>query len=125
MGEEIYKAKYLLYKQKYLDLKNLENKINMKGGGEHKQELILFKADWCGHCKNFKPVWEKLTGDFNKVEYDADKDKSIIARYKEEGFPIQGYPTIMLKDKKTNTMVEYNGNRDESSLLDFVNSYKN
>ena len=121
MTEDIYKYKYLIYKQKYLNLQKLENKL-MNGGkrvSESVPELYLFKADWCGHCKNFKPTWANLKSNYNKVKYnefDADKDHNIIKK-----FNISGYPTIMLKHN--NKMIEYNGNRDKDSILEFIQVY--
>ena len=26
----------------------------------HGKVFIAFLADWCGHCQNFKPEWEKI-----------------------------------------------------------------
>ena len=121
MTEDIYKYKYLIYKQKYLNLQKLENKL-MNGGAkvdEHTPELSLFKADWCGHCKNFKPTWANLKSKYNNIkynEYDADKDTDII-----KNFNIKGFPTIMLKHN--NKMIEYEGDRDINSILSFVQAY--
>jgi len=109
--------KYLKYKQKYLNLKKLENKL-MKGGS-NKPELYLFKADWCGHCNRFKPTWNDLKSNYNKIKYnefDADENKDIMKK-----FNIKGFPTIMLKHD--NKMIEYNGDRDINSILTFINSY--
>ena len=50
-----YFSKYIKYKNKYISLKN-----NMSGGTKSDIKVILFSADWCGHCKKFKPDWEKL-----------------------------------------------------------------
>ena len=50
-----YTTKYLKYKKKYL---NLKKNINISGGGL--KEVILFKASWCGHCKNFIPIWDSM-----------------------------------------------------------------
>jgi len=114
---ENYKAKYLKYKNKYL-----LNKYNqMSGGGDSQEEIILFKAEWCGHCKSFAPTWQKLSEDNNLknkvkfVMYDSeDKDK-----LKEYG--IEGFPTIFYKSGDKN--IEYVGNRDEGSIREFILSY--
>ena len=117
MSDIYYKQKYLIYKQKYLNLKKIENKL-MTGGGD-KPELYLFKAEWCGHCTRFKPIWKDLQSNYNEIkynEYDADIDKNIMKKLN-----IQGYPTIMIKHN--NKMIQYSGDRDKSSIINFVKSY--
>jgi thioredoxin 1 len=96
---------------------------NMKGGdADVKKTLYLFKADWCGHCRGFKPVWQQLQDELgDKIEfvtYDADKNKNEINKYN-----IEGFPTLILK--KGNEAIEYVGNRDLNSLKDFINNYSN
>ena len=115
-----YQKLYLKYKSKYTHLK-LQN---MKGGDSNNTNtLFLFKADWCGHCRGFKPTWEKLqndmTGKIKFVTVDADKDKDKITEYK-----IDGFPTLILKTKDNNA-VEYVGTRDLDALKDFVKQYSN
>jgi thiol-disulfide isomerase/thioredoxin len=117
MIEDVYQTKYLKYKQKYLDLKKLEKQL-MKGGDD-KDKLVLYKAEWCGHCQRFKPAWEQLKNqniNVSFVEYDADKDRTVIKKNN-----IHGYPTIHYK--KGETVYEYNGERTVEGLMNFVKSY--
>ena len=113
-----YNKKYIQYKQKYLKLKNQQH--IMKGGSSNNNKLFLFKAEWCGHCKNFKSTWNKLQTELKNtiefVTYDADEHKNIIEKYN-----IQGFPTLILHagDKA----IEYNGQRDIASLKEFIKSY--
>ena len=113
-----YKQKYLKYKTKYNQL--VINDLSLKGGSLNKNTLYLFKADWCGHCKNFKSTWKELQNEIgNKVNFisvDADKDKEKITN-----FNIQGFPTLILQQK--DKAIEYVGNRDLNSLKEFINTY--
>ena len=113
-----YKLKYQKYKAKYLALRN-ELYVN-QSGGSNKPELYLFKAEWCGHCKNFISDWEKLKEDpklknkINFITMDSEIDKKIINEW-----DIKGFPTIILK-KGTNA-IEYNGNRSINNIQTFIN----
>ncbi len=107
-----YYEKYLKYKTKYL---NLKEGINQTGGG-NKTQVILFKADWCGHCKTFKPIWDVVTKQYNNLEfivYDADKDKDSLITYN-----IQGFPTVIVE--KDGNRFEYNDERNANSFNNFL-----
>ena len=41
---------------------NLDDKV--KNG----TKLVLFYADWCGHCKKIKPVWDETAKEVNADE---------------------------------------------------------
>ena len=108
------------------------NQINiqptMRGGSKPKYDefkknkpiLMLFHADWCGHCHHFMPTFEKLRREYvdnnllNVVKI-SDKNKELISEYQ-----IGGYPTIKLYDG--NKFHDYNGGRDINSIRDYVNN---
>jgi thiol-disulfide isomerase/thioredoxin len=122
MSDKYYEKKYLLYKQKYLNLKQYEN--NMLGGSTHKPSLILYKADWCGYCKKFNPEWEQLkknhsnsNSNINFKVYDSNIHKKIINEEK-----ITGYPTIHFINR-TGGKLEYNGPRDVQNINEFLTKY--
>jgi thiol-disulfide isomerase/thioredoxin len=115
-----YKLKYIKYKNKYLFLKK---KYLQTGGTTKKPELHLYKAQWCGHCKHFKPIWEQLENSnlknkINFITFDSDADKNEI---KENN--ITGFPTIMLKFK--NKSIEYQGYRTANEIEKFINQHIN
>jgi len=124
-----YKNKYLKYKNKYIILQNNiknskllseNNNIQQSGGG--KMDIMLFKAEWCGHCKMFKSTWDKLKENFNKkfnfITYDSVKDAAMIKQ-----MDISGYPTIMFKD---NVLTKsYDGPRDYESLYLILDNMTN
>jgi thiol-disulfide isomerase/thioredoxin len=109
-----YKDKYLKYKSKYV---NLKNRLTQSGGSDNKSTIYLFKAEWCGHCKNFKSTWDalknKYANQYNFITYDADKNSKEIKQWN-----IEGFPTIF---KQTgNKAVEYVGSRDVDSMVNFL-----
>ena len=59
-----------------------KKKSKQCGGSKEKDELLLFKAEWCGHCKKFKPVWNELK--------DLYKNKYVV-RYNVFSSSIYGF----------------------------------
>lgn len=58
--------------------------------------LILFHTPWCGHSKNFMPIWiELLHSNLSKIinfkDYDCDKQPDSCNMYN-----ITGYPSLIL-----------------------------
>jgi len=85
-----------------------------------KTSLVLFYADWCGHCKKLKPTWNECSkkakdSGLNMVQINVgegtEKDKSLCEKYE-----IDGYPTIMIF--KNGKATPYNGPRTEEGFLD-------
>ena len=89
---------------------------NVKSG----TKLVLFYADWCGHCKKIKPIWEETSKKVNTDEVKmikvncgegTEKDQEIMKKYS-----IDGYPTII---KFINGKPQlYQGNRDPDSFIE-------
>ena len=82
------------------------------------KKLVLFYADWCGHCQKVKPEWEKAAkdekgkGNMIKINCGDKEGKSadLMSKYKVEGFP-----TIIVFDDGEPT--EYNGGRTADDFL--------
>jgi thioredoxin-like negative regulator of GroEL len=126
MDNNNYNLKYLKYKEKYLalqkeyeELLKSKNKQNLKGGS-NKVDIILFKADWCGHCNNFKPTWDKVAELYNKkfnfIIYDADKQRAKFEEYK-----VDSFPTVLVKNGSN--IIPYDGERSIEDLSNFLNNF--
>ena len=111
-----YYYKYMKYKTKYTEAFDNLNKTNISmtgGGSSDKIDVMLFKADWCGHCKDFKPTWEQLESQYSKkfnfITYDSAENKDKVDEMK-----VKGFPTIIFKDG--DTIQPYNGPREFEAL---------
>jgi protein disulfide-isomerase A6 len=76
--------------------------------------LVEFYAEWCGHCRNLAPEYEKaakaLKGIANIAAIDADKQRTDVQ--------VQGFPTIkFFVDGK---MSDYDGARTADGIVDFM-----
>ena len=66
--------------------------FTLRGGSSNGPELVLFKAEWCGYCKKFKPMFDKLVSE-NNIDglqftvVDADSQKPLVAKHGIESFP--------------------------------------
>ena len=65
-------------------------------------KVIKFYADWCGPCKSYAPVFDKVVKELN-VEYeniDVDKDTTgLAAKYKVRSIPL----TVFINEDGTST----------------------
>jgi thiol-disulfide isomerase/thioredoxin len=87
----------------------------------HNPTLMLFHADWCGHCQTFMPTFDKFSSAINNsklniIKFNADKQKKYV-----ESFNIDGFPTVLLNNPKNKTFITYTGNRSIGDLAKFVN----
>jgi len=81
--------------------------------------LVLFYADWCGHCKTVKPVWKEASKKANEdgtkmimvnVGNKTHEEQALIDKYE-----IDGFPTILLFQNGSHE--QYTGKRDLDSFL--------
>ena len=90
------------------------------------KKLVLFYADWCGHCKKIHPAWDEAASQVNtdgvkmaKVncgDSDNSSHAAIAKKYK-----VDGYPTIhLLNNGKIES--EYEGGRDSSDFVSYINN---
>lgn len=81
-----------------------------------KVEMQLFFADWCGHCRRFKPMWRKLAKHDHVAvwtEVDCTDDSSAAQQHN-----VRSFPTIHRVSGDTRR--EFKGERTHRSVLEFA-----
>lgn len=76
------------------------------------KKVIYVSADWCGPCKAYKPILQKVTEELGiPVQYfNADYDATIIEKY-----GIQSIPTTICVSNNT-MLFKYSGVMTEAQL---------
>lgn len=74
--------------------------------------VALFSADWCPHCKDYKPSWEKLRAANDNKSVNGKKVRFVDADCSDKAHPasstykVEGYPTVVAITTKTNKHLE-------------------
>lgn len=86
--------------------------------------LVLFKADWCGHCKALAPGWAEVEKALTSKHLckQIDSADPELAKHQLRGFPtIRYFPKGL---KFPGTFIEYTGERTPQGILAFLQNPK-
>lgn len=86
---------------------------NTTTGGSN---LMLFHADWCGHCKKMKPDWDRASREFPGRCMEVESE-SITEEHRNK-FNINGYPSIFIV--RGETIEEWNRGRTFEDFKSFL-----
>jgi thiol-disulfide isomerase/thioredoxin len=95
----------------------VSNPTNISSKVSPKFIVRLFFADWCPHCVDFKPIWNKIKSKYGDSilfeDVDCTSDNPDLEY-------VQGLPTIALYDKSNNYMKNYENNGDPDKFNRFI-----
>ncbi len=80
--------------------------------------IILFKVNWCHHCKEFLPVYQEISAFLDKIYdfYSVEVDEDLADKFK-----IKYFPTLKFVDKNGKIYKEYSGKRNALDIISQVN----
>ncbi len=110
-------------------LGNLRTSFSIEGfENESTPVLVMYYAEWCGHCKNTKPELEKAKNAYSgpiqivMLDGDAPENSALMKQEDIQGFPtIRYYKSGMPKVGVKNEYEEYDGGRKKDDFLQFLN----
>ena len=111
-----------------MDNNNLNNTIIPVQNLDDKTKVYLFYADWCGHCKHYKPIFndfkDKVKDDNNIVIIEVNADDDIPDKntiYKK--YDVDGFPTTIIE--KNNIIHKLVGKKSVDELMDICYNKNN
>jgi thiol-disulfide isomerase/thioredoxin len=91
-------------------------------------KFTLYYANWCGHCINFKPEWQKIKTELNSELQSAGINTHVkFDEYEQGANPdkinaagVAGFPTIKVSMNGHDS--DYYGPRSKEGFVDFISS---
>ena len=91
-----------------------------------KVNVTFYYANWCGHCMEFKPIYNEVKEFFSNnsdVNFIEKEDSDIVKTDTINGKPIYAYPSI--KINTNNNEFQFNGDRTKEGLISEINNLLN
>lgn len=82
-------------------------------------QMVLFSADWCGHCRDLKPEWKAATG-MGAVRWNVvncNETSELVDQLRVE-YNVEGFPTILRM--RSGEADKYKGRRTRGGIRTFA-----
>jgi thioredoxin-like negative regulator of GroEL len=86
--------------------------------------LILYHADWCGHCQAFQPTWGSVKSQLSKEKgiRVAEVEHTNLGNLPANLSRVAGFPTIMII-RSGKPVTEYQGDRSLADVVSFAKKH--
>ena len=91
--------------------KDDESDIQPPRGTGKSKSLTLYYADWCPHCHDMMPEWNKLGKQHKGIKVEKFEEK-------ETDFKVNGFPTIIFRDGSK--VEKYEGKRNKNAIVSYL-----
>lgn len=85
--------------------------------------MLFVKAEWCGHCQRFKPVYSELSRRYSRHFTFVHIDESSMSDSLKSGMNVRGYPTVLFFNRFGQIMEMYDGGRDLDSMTKAIDRF--
>lgn len=134
-----YKLKKNNSKKKKLNLKKRNKYLpNNKNLNPQKHTIVVvygkIHMNGCGHCENLIPEWEIVNTKMQGIvcfDIERTEEENKLPHFNNTYKPVVpltiqgGYPTIYKLHKHGGNIIYYNGQRDNQSILHWLNENEN
>lgn len=116
---------YLLYnfnkKQNPTLQESQKDTSDAENDKKNSKKLSVYYTDWCGYSKQFLKQLENGLGELIKQQ-NVELELVNCEQNKEtcNAMNVEGFPTLILHT--SNGSIQYNGQRDPQSIIDFINN---
>jgi len=125
IGYTVYKNNALIGDKNSVQFKDVAN----ANKNADKVDIYFFYADWCPHCVNAKPEWDKFEDEYNgkkigKLKINCikkDCSESSQAKLNKSEYGVESYPTIKVYiDNDMKNPIEYDAKISYDRLKMFI-----
>ena len=83
-------------------------------------KYLYFSAPWCGPCRMFGPVMERVSTNILVQKIDVDKQSDLAMKYS-----VRTIPTVILVDNNGKEYARQTGVQTEQMLVEQYNNFAN
>tara|TARA_Y100000389_G_C17334986_1_gene450147 strand:+ start:713 stop:961 length:249 start_codon:yes stop_codon:yes gene_type:complete len=80
-------------------------------------KLIYISAPWCGPCRQFGPIMDKVSNTIPVQKMDADDNQEELASYN-----IRSIPTVIKVNGSGGEISRFSGVKTEQEVINFYNN---